>query len=66
MPIPIEDRKLFYPGGLGIIRKFTFGKGLKAMRRNSKRRPLADEEINQFLKAGFRVHDKQRGIYVHG
>lgn len=65
MSTPIEDRKLFYPSGLGIIRKMTYGKMLKPARRNSERRPLKDEEINQFLKNGFRVYDKENGIYVH-
>lgn len=65
MSIPIEQRKTYLRKGLGMIRKQVFGRGLKKARRNSEQRPLTDEEIQSAFKAGFRVHDKQRGIYVH-
>lgn len=65
MSIPLEHRKTFSRKGLGMIRKTIFGKGLKKARRNSKQRPLTDEEIQSAFSAGFRVYDKQRGIYVH-
>lgn len=51
--------------GVGSISKQVRGKALKPARRRSTVRRLADDEVGSLLRAGMRVHDKTRGIYVH-
>lgn len=59
------NRDRYIPTGVGMIRKSIFKQGVLKARRQNEFRPLTDEELNQLLKAGIRVNDKQRGIYVH-
>jgi hypothetical protein len=59
------ERFRYRGGGVGFFPKSVFKLGLKPHRRRAAFRPLTDGEVNQFLKAGFRVNDKHRGIYVH-
>lgn len=59
------ERRRYSSKGQGFYPKRVFKAGLKAIRRRSRMRALTDDELRQALNAGWRVYDKQRGVYVH-